>query len=100
MKAEPLKQEAGSLVRCAPQEATHLRLNFPARRGFGDWPINPFFPALRSGLRLLQRPSPQKQIPSNSSNLRKGRNPTSNSAPGRTRSSPEPSRGRTRITGR
>jgi len=26
--------------------------------------INPFFPALRSGLRLLQRPSPQKQIPS------------------------------------
>jgi hypothetical protein len=35
MKAEPLKQEAGSLVRCAPQEATHLRLNFPARRGFG-----------------------------------------------------------------
>ena len=66
MKAEPLKQEAGSLVRCAPQEATHLRLNFPARRGFGDWPINPFFPALRSGLRLLQRPSPQKQIPSNS----------------------------------
>ena len=26
---------------------------------------NPFFPALRSGLRLLQRPSPQQQIPSN-----------------------------------
>ena len=26
--------------------------------------INPFFPSPRSGLRLLQRPSPQKQIPS------------------------------------
>ena len=34
-------------------------------RPFGPlFPRNPFFPALRSGLRLLQRPSPQKQIPS------------------------------------
>ena len=30
-----------------------------------DNPINPFFPALRSGYRLFHRPSPQKQIPSN-----------------------------------
>ena len=37
-------------------------------RPFGPlFPRNPFFPALRSGLRLLQRPSPQKQIPSNKS---------------------------------
>ena len=28
------------------------------------FPRNPFFPALRSGHRLFQRPSPQKQIPS------------------------------------
>ena len=34
-------------------------------------PINPHFPALRSGHRLFQRSSPQKQIPSNIRNLGK-----------------------------
>mgnify|MGYP007044036191 CR=1 FL=1 len=31
--------------------------------------VNPLFPALRSGHRLSQRPSSQKQIPSNSNIL-------------------------------
>jgi outer membrane receptor protein involved in Fe transport len=36
------------------------------------FPRNPFFPRLRSGHRLFQRPSPQKQIPSISRGYRSG----------------------------
>ena len=57
----PVSRELGSW-----HEHIYDNSTFDREAGTGHGIVNLHFPALRSGHRLFQRPSPQKQFPSNS----------------------------------